>query len=250
MKTKIFTNLVDVYELWRETTLEKKHNEIRETEFIKKIFHQQTSTIQNVIDLGGGIGLHANLLETNGYDSTVFDQSKKALSIAKKKNVNIQTVCGSFEQIHLAKQYDAAICMWSTLSYIHTEKGRVHFYQWMNKNIRKIIILEQANFYRYPATFHKVYYGENNQHTIKITRNWQLNKKNIKNTQYRYEIYSKKKHTIRIIKDAEKEHYLSVDQLKKYLGDTWHLRYLLGDYSLSEKYNKNSSKRMIAVFYR
>ena len=250
MKTKIYENFVQFFPLWRETTLEKRGNEIRETKFITDVFRKLHSTIKSVIDLGGGVGTHAIPLLEAGYDMTLLDRSKKALTIAKKKRSGLKIVRGSFEKLSVNKNYDAGICMWSTLTYIFSEKGREVFYGWLKTHIKRAIILDEANFYRYSSSFHKIYLGEDENYKMKVIRDWQLTKKYLKKTKFTYEITDKKTGITKRIRDAENEQYVTLEKIQGYLGSDWHLYHLAGDYDLRKKYKPKSSKRIIAVFVR
>ena len=137
MKTKIYEKLAELFPLWRETTLGKTGHEKEETNFVIDIFKKYNGEIKTIIDLGGGVGLHSGLLLKAGYDVTLFDQSAKALSIAKKNNPKLKIIRGSFESMNIKENYDTAICMWSTLSYIFSEKGRKKFYDWQKTHIKK-----------------------------------------------------------------------------------------------------------------
>jgi SAM-dependent methyltransferase len=247
MKTKIYEDLADLFSLWRDTTLGQKRHEKKEVDFIEDVFKAHSGKIKSVIDLGGGVGLHAGLLLKRGYDVTLFDQSKKALAIAKKNYPKLKIVQGSFEKINLNKKYDAAVCMWSTLSYVLSEKGRQNFYRWQKDYVRELIILDEANFYRYPQKFYKEYLGENDKYKLKVSRRWVL-KNNLKKTQFVYEIYDKKTGKTKIVKDAENEQYVTLAQMQKYLGADWSLKYLRGGYSLKGSYDQKDSSRIIAVF--
>lgn len=250
MKTLIYENIPHFYTLWRATCLQKQGAEKREAEFIIKTFKNHPASIKTVIDLGGGVGVHSNILAKKGYDVTLFDQSKKALQIAKKTNSKIKIEHGSFETINLKSQYDAAICMWSTLSYIFNEKGRKHFYDWQKTHIKHLIILDEPNFYQYSHKFHKLYQGENKEFKMNVIRDWILSKKYLKKTKFVYEIFDKKKKSTSIVKDAENQQYVTVKQLEKYLGKKWQLKYVVGDYALNAPYNKNNSSRIITIFYK
>lgn len=249
MNTKIYEELSDLFPLWRETTLGKKGHEKRETDFVIEVFKAYPSEIKTVIDLGGGVGLHSNLLSNFGYDVTLFDQSEKALKIGKENNPNLKTVQGSFEEISIEKSFDASICMWSTLSYIYTEEGRKNFYEWQKEHAGKVIILDEANFYRYPETFHKEYEGENDKYKMKVFRDWKLNG-TIKETDFVYKLTDKKTGKTETIKDAEKEEYVPIEKIQEYLGSDWRLQYILGDYDLNTAFNKENSSRIIAVFFK
>ncbi len=250
MKTKIYEDLAKFFLLWRETILGKKGGEKKEVKFITDIFKKYPGKIKTVIDLGGGIGLQGGSLSKLGYDVTNFDRSKKARAIAKKNYPQLKIIKGSFENIKIKKKYDAAICMWSTLSYIFSEKGRINFYNWQKTHIKKLIILDQANFYIYPKKFHKVYFGENERYKMKVIRDFKTGERNIKKTKYIYEIFDKTTNKNKIIRDAEKEDFVAIERLEKYLGPKWKLQYLYGDYDLKHLYDKKKSFRMISVFFR
>jgi len=249
MKTKIYENLAELFPLWRETTLGKIGHEKEETNFVIDIFKKYSEKIETVIDLGGGVGLHSELLLKAGYDVTLFDQSEKALSIAKKNNPNLKTIHGSFETIDINQEYDASICMWSTLSYIFSEEGRINFYNWQKTHIKKLIILDEANFYKYNQKFHKIYLGENNDYKMKVIRDWELTDDNLKKTKFIYEIFDKKTGKSETIEDAENEQYVEIERLKKYFGAEWDME-IYGDYNLNSHFNKEESSRIIPVFFR
>ena len=139
--------------------------------------------------------------------------------------------------------------MWSTLSYIYTEEGRQNFYNWQRDHTNKVIILDEANFYRYPKSFRKEYLGENEKYKMKVTRDWKLNG-NVKDTDFIYELTDKVTGKMETINDAEKEEYVSVEKIQDYLGNEWKLQYLLGDYDLNTPFDKENSSRIISVFFK
>lgn len=249
MKTRIYEDLADMFPLWRETTLEKKDHDKTEADFIVNVLSKSKKPIKTIIDLGGGVGTHSKFLSKLGYKVTLFDQSKKALRIAKKSIPGIKIRQGSFENINIKEKFDAAICMWSTLSYVLNKKGQKHFYKWQSEHIKHLIILDEANFYRYANTFHKIYGGENKEYKLRVIRDWALSK-NLKKTKFIYEITNKRTGTIKIVKDSENEQYLTIEEIQDYLGKGWNLQNLLGGYSLRHKFNKKKSKRIIPIFDR
>src|ERR1035441_3771685 len=97
MKTKIYEQLSDLFPLWREVSLGEKGHEKKECKFVYDIFKSYPVKIKTVIDLGGSVGTHAGFLLHRGYRVTIFDQSKKALQIAKAKYPNVKVLQGSFE---------------------------------------------------------------------------------------------------------------------------------------------------------
>ena len=249
MKTKIYENLAELFPLWRETTLGRVGHEKEETNFVIGVFKKYSGQIKTVIDLGGGVGLHSDLLQKVGYEVTLFDQSEKALEIAKKNNPNIKIIHGSFETIDIEQTYDAAICMWSTLSYIFSETRRETFYNWQKTHIKKLVILDEANFYRYEQNFHKIYLGENDNYKMKVVRDWELTDEHLKKTKFIYELFDKGTGKTEIIDDAENEQYVEIEKLQEYFGSEWNLE-LYGDYNLDSNFDKEKSPRIIPVFFK
>ncbi len=251
MKTLMYERLTNLYPLFRESLEERKGAEKDEAEFILGVVGTFRGKVKTIIDLGGGVGMHSKILATQGYDVTVFDQSKKALLQAKKGYIQLKTAQGTFETIALQKSYDAAICMWSTFPYILNAKGRKHFFHWLKSHIKQVIILEEANFYRYITMreFHKTYAPVNNkQYQLKVTRDWIINQNRIRESSYVYTITNKKTGERRIIQDTEMQQYLTVKEVKMFLGKRWKLKKLLGDFSVHKKFDQNRSSRCIMIF--
>ena len=73
---------------------------------------------------------------------------------------------------------------------------------------------------------------------MKVFRDWKLNR-NIKDTDFVYELTDKATGKIEKISDAEKEEYVPVEKIQEYLGNEWKLKHLLGDYDLSINFNNN-----------
>jgi len=247
-KTKLFEEFVALYPLWRDTCLGRKDSAKKEADFLIQIF-QSYNSLQTIIDLGGGVGLHASVLAQEGYFVTLLDRSLSALELAKNRCTAILCIPGSFEKIELNETFDASICMWSTLSYITEEMGRVNFYNWINNYTNKLIILDQPNFLLYPKSYSQTYMGEDERNTIKVIREWTMSG-SIKCTHYTIEVHNKYSNKLDLIEDTEYQQYLNVTQLQSYLAKNFRLSNIYGDYDLNEIYKSNESKRCITVFER
>lgn len=245
MKTRIYEDLAHLYTLWRDACLGERASEKREVEFLHDLFAKHGG-IKTVIDLGGGVGVHSGILSDMGYEMTLFDQSEKALSIAKNQMPTLKTMQGSFETIDVPQSFDASICMWSTLSYVLEEGGQKHFYQWIADHTKSLIVLDEPNFALYPSVFHKLYDGEDDRNIIKITRDWTL-ENNLKRTKFRYEVTNKNTGKTECFDDQETQQYLTLNELQNLLGKKWQLDNMYGDYDLSEKFEPKTSMRMITV---
>lgn len=250
MSTKIFESHAYLYKLWRDTCLGIKGSEEREFNFLLDVLKSSNKKTETIIDLGGGIGTHSKLLSAHGFYVTLLDQSESALKIVEETYPNIKTIYSSFENIDLNRNYDVGVCMWSTLSYILDTDKQQRFYTQLSTHIDNVIVLDQANFYRYSQSFSKVYEGEDDTHKMKITRNWNLNENNLKTTTYVYEVLNKETGQTEVIDDGESEQYLTVEQLGQYLGPEWKLKNTFGDYDIHSVYDKATSLRLITVFER
>jgi hypothetical protein len=245
---KIYHQYPELYSLWRNALTKDKIE--REVNFITDCFNRSKKPIKKIIDLGGGIGLHSDLLEKRGFEVTLFDISEKALEIANKNNPNLIIKKGSFEDINLNERYDACICMWTTFTYIINNIGRDKFFNWIRNHINHVVILDEGNFYLYPNSFNEVYYSEDKNNKIKIIRKWKMNKNFLRKTIFENEITDLRTNKIKRIKDNEVMQFLTLEQIAKLLGTKWKLDRTLGDYNINSEYNKESSSRLISLFMR
>jgi len=252
-KTLMYEQLTDLYPLFRESMEERKGTEKTETNFIARIFKGSKFLTKSVIDLGGGIGMHAKELAKRGYEVTVFDQSQRALRIARMGFPKLKTIQGRFEAIATRQTFDVAICLWSTFPYILTDKGRKNFFNWLKTHIKYLIILDEANFHRYlkMKEFHKIYkLVEDKRYRLTLTRDWIISSTGLRKTSYVYTITDRKTEKQKIIQDWEVQQYLSVDEIQKYLGGSWKLKGVFGDFKPNSRFDKQSSPRLISVFER
>jgi ubiquinone/menaquinone biosynthesis C-methylase UbiE len=252
-EARIYDDLAEFYQLWREVCLGKKASEADELRFIADVF-ASSSAITSVIDLGGGVGVHAIALAKHGFDITLLDKSAKAISIAKRNLPTLKVALANFESIDLPQTYDAAICMLSSLTFILEESGQRHFYNWLKHHTRDLIILDQSNFHRYAKTaseksFSERLEGEDKHFYLRIARDWFI-ENNLKQTSYLYEFVDKASEATKVIPDGQIQRYVPIEQLVSFLGKDWRLVALLGDYSLKHMFDEYTSPRMISVFKR
>ncbi len=252
-KTLMYERLTGLYPFFRESMEEGKGSEQRELRFILDMVKRSERPIKTIIDLGGGIGTHAHELQKKGYTVAVFDQSKKVLAEARKKSSKLRTIHGTFETISLNETFDVAMCLWSTFPYILIEKGRKHFFNWLKNHVRHLIILDEANFYRYlkMKEFHKIYEPvEDGKYKFVLTRDWIINKDKLRKTSYVYTITNKRTGDMKLIQDEEVQQYLSANEIQTHLGKQWNAWGLFGDFKQTSTFDKQSSPRLISVFER
>lgn len=249
MKTRIYEDKVSLYKLWRDTRLGKLNSAFDESRFLVDVLSKKPA-IKSVLDLGGGIGLHSSMLAQNDFQATIFDQSISALKLASEASSQLDTINGSFETINLDASFDASICMWSSLTYVLEETGRRNFYDWISQHTRYLVVLDQSNFYLQPPLAEDICQGKDSRYELKVTRKSTMTPEWRRHTDYIYEVYHYNSSITEKISDQEIQDYLSVEQLKSYLGNRWELTELLGDYDLKAKYDRNTSSRMITIFIR
>ena len=91
----------------------KNKDYAKETEFLKKFIGQD----DKIIDIGCGTGLHAFLLQQNGFKVDGLDINKEMLDIAKTRissNLYLQNIL----DININKKYDVIISMFAVLNHL------------------------------------------------------------------------------------------------------------------------------------
>ncbi len=91
----------------------KNKNYVKETEFLKKFINQD----DKIIDIGCGTGLHASLLQQNGFKVDGLDLNKEMLDIAKTRvhsNLYLQNIL----DININQKYDIIISMFAVLNHL------------------------------------------------------------------------------------------------------------------------------------
>ncbi len=91
----------------------KNKNYAMETEFLKNFINQD----DEIIDIGCGTGLHASLLQQDGFKVDGLDFNKEMLDIAKGRvssNLYLQNIL----DININKKYDVIISMFAVLNHL------------------------------------------------------------------------------------------------------------------------------------
>ncbi len=86
----------------------------------KFIQTHKRSAGNHLLDIACGTGVHANLLSQH-YKVDGLDLDAKMLSVARKKYPAIQFQRGDMVDFDLKRQFDAAICLFSSIGYVKTK---------------------------------------------------------------------------------------------------------------------------------
>src|SRR5215211_6847850 len=90
---------------------EKAHRIIQE--------YKQTSGT-SLLDVACGTGFHASLLSKH-YQVEGLDLDRKMLAVAKKKHPKIRFHHGDMTDFDLKRQFDAIVCLFSSIGYVKTK---------------------------------------------------------------------------------------------------------------------------------
>src|SRR3989344_1875831 len=244
-KTLIYNELAELYPLWRDALLHgDKEAQKKQVKFLETILSE--ADVKTVIDLDGGIGTHSIPLAKNGYKLSIFDASNQALNLVSKREKIIKTIHGRFEKISLSQNFDASICMWSTINYLLELKDRKHFIDWITAHTNRLIIIDQPNILVYPKKFSKEYKAMDGKRKLKVIRNWQI-RSQIRKTQYIYHITHKIGKS-KSFKDAEIQYFMTLSETTNLIGKGYSAKYVLGDYDINKPFDPASSSRLITVF--
>lgn len=243
---RIHDDLAEFYSLWRDACLGKKASEVDEIKFLLNTL-SSSFNIKSVIDLGGSVGLHAIPLAKHGFDVTLLDRANNALAIAKRTRPELKTVQCAFEAISLEQNFDAGLCMLSSLSYLLEETEREAFYKWIRTHVNDLAIFDQINILRLPKSYTDNCQAEDKHFRLNLLREWHF-EEDLLHTSFVYEFVDKASEATKIINDHQVQKFLSAEELVKYMGKEWRIIALLGDCSLQQPFDQENSPRMIAVF--
>jgi ubiquinone/menaquinone biosynthesis C-methylase UbiE len=85
--------------------------------FVQK--HRQTKG-KSLLDVACGTGFHASLL-SNYYQVEGLDLDPEMLKVAKKKHPEIRFHQGDMVDFNLQRQFDAVVCLFSSIGYVKTK---------------------------------------------------------------------------------------------------------------------------------
>ncbi|MBT5346947.1 class I SAM-dependent methyltransferase [bacterium] len=241
----------ELFNLWRENH-EKKSNE--EVQFLKSILN---NNIDSLLDIGGADGVHTIPLskEMKKVEFTIYDGSEELIRNAKKKiseqNIsNVKTQVGYFEnipQVLADKSFDAAISMWTTITYVNDLKKRKELYKWLSENIEKTIIIDQSNFYNYPESDLSKSVEIFKNYEIRTTRQYTMYENYLRTGSYTFNFKNLNTDEEHKIYDPEIVQFIEPKEIDKLLGSKWKRTNTFGSYDQKDIFDKKNSKRLITI---
>lgn len=221
----------------------------KEVSFIENIYKRYIGqNIGGILDCCCGVGRHSFALGEKGFHVVGVDISKNQIDNANKihKNTNTKYLVGDVRNIDLAKKdFDMAICMWTTYNYFSLDKDLKKFLTCIFKHIKTggLVILDSKNIPK--LANRRVYTRETKQD--KLCVNLLINKfviDNIQNSQYLYFINNDGKFSFWY--DDEYVRFYYIKELKRIAKDMFKIIKIYGDFD-SSNYKKKRSERFIVV---
>lgn len=95
-----------------------------EVDFLTKVFHLYGVKVQDILEVACGTGSHTKILAGEGFRVTGVDINTEMLHIAREKlGRRARFIRGNMQELQdvvASKAYDAAICLFSSISYNQT----------------------------------------------------------------------------------------------------------------------------------
>jgi ubiquinone/menaquinone biosynthesis C-methylase UbiE len=104
--------------------------------FIRLIKKYNKSKNNKILDVACGTGMHADLLQKEGFDVAGFDISEDMLREAKKKNSKISFIKGDMKKLDLNEKFGTIICFFNSILYNKDEEMKItltNFYNHLEK---------------------------------------------------------------------------------------------------------------------
>lgn len=241
-KKKILYN--ELSWLYMESIANDTHLEV---DFLKELFTE--NNVYRVMDCCCGVGRHAARLGELGFFVTGIDASQNQISTAMKNNTNdmVEYIVHDVRDFDLPKKnYDAAICMWTTYNYFSKENDLVSFLSTVDHHLNDggLLVLDSKNIpaldpYRF---YHRDTKKEDVDMTLLVYKRI-IGK--IQNSQYFYFINSGKEKLFYL--DEEFVRFYSIEELQNLNAAKYELINVFGDFNGS-LYDVDTSKRMITLW--
>lgn len=115
----------------------------REAEQIQTLILQHNRGARTILDVACGTAEHASFLR-DAYELDGIDLDPNMIAIAKTKNPEGSYYCGDMTCFQLQKQYDAVLCLFSSIGYVRTLPNVVSAFKQIHAHLQDdgVILLE------------------------------------------------------------------------------------------------------------
>jgi SAM-dependent methyltransferase len=129
-------------------------NSAKEVRFLRKLRGLVPGSSIRLLDLGCGIGRHANSLAADNLSVVGIDISPVEIELAKRES---STHC-KFEVADMrswagSEAFDMAVCMWSTFNYLSEPEDRKQFFESCFANLKShgLLVIDVRNPSKHPS---------------------------------------------------------------------------------------------------
>lgn len=224
----------------------------KEGQFLTNVFKKYLNKDNGkVLDCCCGVGRHAYIMASSGFEVTGIDFSKEQIENARKihNHNNIDYKIMDVRDFTLDnKDYDMAYCMWTTYNYLSLDEDFKKFivsnYQHQKKG--SILVLDSKNIPRLEP--HRLYnrYTEKENFRMEILINKYVFN-NIQNSQYF--LFINDNGINKFFFDDEFVRFYTIEQLKNIVSGYYELIDIYGDFDMN-KYDEKNSNRFITILKR
>ena len=219
----------------------------KEVDFLKTILDENHS--KKILDCCCGVGRHAARLGALGFKVTGIDASQAQITTAEKqnKNANVDYFVQDARNFLLPdKNFDAAICMWTTYNYFSKEDDlqKVLGSLWSHLRTEALLILDSKNIpiLDKERLYHRTTQKKNLDMTLLIY------KRIIKSIQMSlYFYFLNVGGTRKFYMDEEFVRFYSLEEMKKINHYGFEFVRAYGDFNMN-LFDEKHSKRMITVW--
>jgi SAM-dependent methyltransferase len=108
-----------------------------EAAYIIKLIKKYQPTAKNILELGAGTGIHANLLATQGYTVHGLERSPEMVAIANQnKAENVSFEVTDISNFNCNKKFDVAISLFHVISYLTANTSLIKTFKNVNANLK------------------------------------------------------------------------------------------------------------------
>ena len=137
----LYSKLSPYYDFLAPLTTEQ------ECMFLNNIFQNSKDTIIKILDLACGTGRHWCVLNRMGYKVIGIDSSVEMLKIARRKCPKAEFKKMNFFNLKFPNNYfDTSIIMWTTISYIKSNKEFKKFINGLAYVTKKLLVIDSSNY--------------------------------------------------------------------------------------------------------
>jgi SAM-dependent methyltransferase len=241
----LYNELAPIYDL------ATKRNDEREVAFIDSVIKQFLPETRLVLDLGCGVGRHAEMLSGKyGYKITGVDISERMIGLAKRRCPTGNFKKMDMTNLELGEKFDVAICMWTTFNYLSVGNEITRFLEAVHKTLknRGLLLIDMNNYRKKP---HDSYYRQtrNDSYEIRLSVSKRLIK-NLNESIYFYFIRNLKSGEEFLALDQELNWAYTQEDVLNAGRPFFNLLKCYGDYADSARFTPEKSDRIILVLQK